>query len=119
MKDSDLPPQPEHRERLLNLSTGETVKTGDAIANALFESPSPEGIPHATVHVSPIGENWEVESQSGTLGQTESKVEAEDLALRLAREAGISKVAIHNSDGSVEKEIQVEPQLRKTEAAEP
>jgi len=40
------------------------------------------------LHVNPIGENWEVESESGTLGEAETKPEAEELATSLARESG-------------------------------
>jgi hypothetical protein len=55
------------------------------------------------LHVNPIGENWEVESESGTLGQAETKAEAEELATELAREMGAETVSVHTSDGLVEK----------------
>jgi hypothetical protein len=57
--------------------------------------------------VNPIGENWEVESEAGTLGQAETKLEAEELATSLAKEVGAEKVAVHTSDGLVEKDIRV------------
>jgi hypothetical protein len=56
-----------------------------------------------------------VESESGTLGQAETKPEAEMLAAELARQTGTEKVTVHTSDGTVEKEIAVEsaPARRK------
>lgn len=63
--------------------------------------------PQPALHVSPIGENWEVESESGTLGQADTKVEAEELATKLARDTGVEKITVHTSDGSEEKAIAV------------
>ena len=63
--------------------------------------------PKPSLHVNPIGGNWEVESEAGTLGQAETKSEAEELAATLAREVGANNVAVHTSDGLVEKDIPV------------
>ncbi len=60
-----------------------------------------------SLHVSQIGENWEVESTVGTLGQTQTKVEAEELAATLGREMGAVTITVHTADGQVEKEIQI------------
>ncbi len=57
------------------------------------------------VHVNPIGENWEVESDAGTLGQAETKEEAVELAKTLAKETGAPKVTVHESDGSIAQEM--------------
>lgn len=66
--------------------------------------------PQPSLHVSPIGGNWEVESESGTLGQATTKTEAEELATKLAREIGAEKVTVHTSDGSVEKDVAIPPE---------
>src|SRR5688572_28320857 len=104
MSDPNLPPPPQHREKLLDLSTGKTVSTGDVPPNAAntpeslttasapteaAESEQPADI---SMHVSPIGENWEVESEAATLGQADSKAEAEELAKALGEQMGADKV---------------------------
>jgi hypothetical protein len=66
--------------------------------------------PKKALHVSQVGENWEVESDSGTLGQAETQPEAVELAAELAAEAGAEKIEIHTSDGQVVKEIDVPPE---------
>lgn len=106
MNESSLPRQPEHREKLLDLSNGKVLKTGE-LGGENTTNTDGGWSAVSVIHVNPIGENWEVENQTGTLGQAESKAEAEELAIRLASDAGIGKVAIHGSDGIVEKEIQV------------
>jgi len=40
-----------------------------------------------SLHVNPVGENWEVESDAITLGQAETKSEAIELAEELASTA--------------------------------
>jgi|GEM_PF-6268094 len=105
MNESSLPPQPGPREKLIDSSTSKIVKSGGPAAQAATRPRSSGVTAASTVHVGPIGENWEVENEFGTLGQAESKDEAEELAVRLAQEAGAMKVAIHGSDGSVVKEI--------------
>ena len=119
MSDASTPPAPRHREKLLDLSTGKTVNTGEGRKEVSATTPAPSapdeteepGNSEASVHVSPIGENWEVESEVGTLGQAESKVEAEELAKTLAEEMGAGKVTVHTSEGAVEKEILLRPML--------
>jgi hypothetical protein len=61
-----------------------------------------------SLHVAPLGENWEVESDAATLGQAESKSEAIELAKELATVAEVPNVTIHTAGGSVEKHISVE-----------
>ena len=63
--------------------------------------------PSTSIHVSQVGENWEVESDGATLGQAETQPEAVDLARELARNLGIHSIQIHSSEGRVEKEIHV------------
>ena len=58
-----------------------------------------------TVHVNPTGENWEVESESGTLAQAETKAQAIDAAREAAPELGAERIVIHTGDGMVEREI--------------
>lgn len=111
MNNPAIPPHPQHREKLLDLSTGKTVNIGEGVLNLresatpLAEASAEAASPEAALHVSPIGENWEVESATGTLGQADSKAEAENLATELAVERGVAKIAVHGSDGAVEKEI--------------
>jgi hypothetical protein len=61
-----------------------------------------------SLHVSQVGENWEVESGVGTLGQAETKPEAEELATMLAEEIGAAEVEVHTADGMVEKTIHIQ-----------
>jgi hypothetical protein len=61
------------------------------------------------IHVSHIGENWEVEDDKATLGQAESQPEAIELAAELATEARADGIQVHASDGTVTKEIPVNP----------
>jgi hypothetical protein len=60
------------------------------------------------IHVNPLGENWEVESDAVTLGQAETKSEAIELAKELASTAKVSNISVHTSDGLVETEISVD-----------
>ena len=58
------------------------------------------------LHVSPTGENWEVEKESGaSVAQAETKEEAIEAAQEAASEEGASEIIIHTADGRVEKEI--------------
>ena len=61
-----------------------------------------------SLHVNPVGENWEVESDAITLGQAETKSEAIELAEELASTAEVSNIAVHSSDGLVESEISID-----------
>ncbi len=62
-----------------------------------------------SLHVSQIGENGEVESDSGALGQAGRKPEAEELAAALAGELGARSIESHIADGQVEKHIHLQP----------
>ena len=59
------------------------------------------------MHVSQIGENWEVEDQSQTLAQAETKEDAIDAAQDAAREMKADKIVVHTADGRIEVEIPV------------
>jgi hypothetical protein len=61
-----------------------------------------------SLHVNPVGENWEVESDAITLGQAETKSEAIELAKELASTAKVSNISVHTSDGLVETDISVD-----------
>jgi hypothetical protein len=75
------------------------------------------------IHLSQVGENWEVEDERATLGQTETQPEAIELAAELATESKAENIRIHTSDGRVEKEFQsilrLTPKKTKHEAASP
>jgi hypothetical protein len=78
-----------------------------------------------TLHISQTGANWEVEDQTQTLAQAESKAEAIEAAMEAALEhEDVEQIVVHTSDGAVEKSIPVrsksgEPaQSGKDEAAE-
>ena len=59
------------------------------------------------VHVNPTGENWEVESDAGTLAQAETREDAMEAARDVARQIGAKQIVVHTADGLVEKEIEV------------
>ena len=61
------------------------------------------------LHVNPVGENWEVGSDQGTLGQAETRPEAIEMAQELAVDAKASRIHLHTSEGHVEQEIDVAP----------
>ena len=61
-----------------------------------------------SLHVNPVGENWEVESDAITLGQAETKSEAIEWAKELASTAKVSNISVHTSDGLVETDISVD-----------
>jgi hypothetical protein len=59
------------------------------------------------LHVSQIGENWEVEDSAQTLAQAETKEEAIDAAKDAAHEKQAAKIVVHTSDGKIDTEIPV------------
>jgi hypothetical protein len=61
------------------------------------------------LHISQIGENWEVEDQSQTLAQAETKAEAIEVAMEVALDEKIEQIIVHTSDGAVETSIPVTP----------
>jgi len=61
-----------------------------------------------SLHVNPVGENWEVESDAITLSQAETKSEAIELAKELVSTAKVSNISVHTSDGLVETDISVD-----------
>jgi hypothetical protein len=95
---------PRHREKLLDLHTEKTVPTNPTRLNVVACTAPLQELAN-TVHVQPLGESWEVESESCTLGQADTKREAEELATELGKEIGAGKVAVHTADGQVEKSI--------------
>jgi hypothetical protein len=64
-----------------------------------------------SVHVNLTGENWEVESDTGTLAQTETREEAMEAAREVARQIGAARIVVHTSDGLIEKEIELLPNV--------
>jgi hypothetical protein len=64
--------------------------------------------PDKTIHVSPMGENWEVETVSGTVAQAETREEAMEAAREKAQEVQAESILVHTSDGSVQQEVTVE-----------
>jgi hypothetical protein len=61
------------------------------------------------LHVSQTGQNWEVEDQSQTIAQTETKEDAIDAAREAAAEKKVEKIVVHTADGRIEVEIPVRP----------
>lgn len=61
------------------------------------------------LHVNQTGENWEVENETGTLAQAETKQEAIEAARELASRMGAGKVIVHTADGLVESELSIDP----------
>lgn len=59
-----------------------------------------------TLHVNPVGANWEVESESSTLGQAETKPEAIELAKELAVDEAAEEISVHTADGTEEQRIE-------------
>ncbi len=64
-----------------------------------------------TLHVNPVGENWEVESEDKTLGQAETQPEAVELAQELAEEEKAELIEVHREDGTLAKEVTVSPKV--------
>lgn len=62
------------------------------------------------IHVMPLGDQWEIEAQSGTpLGHEVTRDGAIAMARRLAAEAGLTCVVLHDGDG-VTEEIPLSPE---------
>jgi nucleotide-binding universal stress UspA family protein len=62
------------------------------------------------IHVMPLGDQWEVEAQSGApLAHEDSRSEAIDTAKALARDHGVETVVVHEGDG-VTQQVTVDPQ---------
>jgi hypothetical protein len=59
------------------------------------------------LHVNPTGENWEVEDQTQTLAQAETKAEAIEAAMEVALDTQVEQILVHTSDGAVETTIPV------------
>ena len=59
--------------------------------------------PQDKIHVLPLGEDWEVEAQSGApIAHEETKEEAVALACEIARAEGVPTVIVHSGDGVTE-----------------
>lgn len=71
------------------------------------------------VHVNPTGENWEVESEAGTLAQAETKQEAIEAAHEAAKDVQASEIVVHTSDGMVEAHLPVKGPRGATEENTP
>ena len=71
------------------------------------------------LHVNQTGENWEVESESSTVAQAETKQEAIEAAQEAAQELKAESIVVHTSDGMVESELRVKPSPRAERQAEP
>ena len=53
------------------------------------------------IHVTPLGDHWEIEAQSGKpLAHEEDKCEAIKTAETLAQEQGIETIILHEGDGT-------------------
>ena len=61
------------------------------------------------LHINQTGENWEVESESSTVAQAETKQEAIEAAQEAAQELKAETIVVHTSDGMVESELRVPP----------
>ena len=59
------------------------------------------------LHVNQTGENWEVEDQTQTLAQAETKAEAIEAAMEVALDTQVEQILVHTSDGAVESTIPV------------
>lgn len=56
--------------------------------------------PEEKIHVIPLGEDWEVEAESGApLAHEDKKSSAVAVAVELAREEGIETVIVHDGHG--------------------
>jgi hypothetical protein len=61
--------------------------------------------PDKAIHVSPNGENWDVETETSTVAQTETREEAIEAARESAAETNAGSILVHNSDGSVQEQV--------------
>lgn len=78
--------------------------------------PQPLIMEHETdkIHVMPLGDQWEVEAQSGApLAHAPSRDEAVETARLLASEQGIPSIVLHDGDG-VTEEVSVPPTTLQT-----
>jgi hypothetical protein len=56
------------------------------------------------IHVISLGDDWEVESQSGVpLAHEDEKGDAVETARKLAQQRGVETVILHHGDGVTEK----------------
>jgi hypothetical protein len=56
------------------------------------------------IHVTPLGDHWEIEAQSGKpLAHEDDKCEAVKTAKTLAQEQGIETVIVHEGNGMTEQ----------------
>ena len=107
MIDPSTPSQPRHREKLLDLKTGESVSTGGPLLSLSELTTRPEGEERPSVAVHPVGEKWAVESDGITLEQAATQQEAEELGAEVAKDIGADRVAVLSAEGAVEKEVKV------------
>lgn len=59
------------------------------------------------LHISQTGENWEVENESQTLAQAETKSEAIEAAMEVALDDDVEQIVVHTADGAVEHSIAI------------
>ena len=61
--------------------------------------------PEKAIHVSPNGESWDVETETSTLAQTETRDQAIEAARESAAETNAASILVHNSDGSIREQV--------------
>jgi hypothetical protein len=67
------------------------------------------------IHVTPLGDHWEIEAQSGKpLAHEQDKCEAIKTAETLAQEQGIETIILHEGDGTT---AEVAPTVKKPSAS--
>ena len=64
------------------------------------------------LHISQTGEHWEVEDQSQTLAQAETKSEAIEAAMEVALEGNVERILVHTADGAIETAIPISPKAQ-------
>ena len=65
--------------------------------------PTPESMDQKAdkIHITPLGDHWEIEAESGkTFAHEEDKCEAVKTAEILAQEQGVQSVILHEGDGT-------------------
>jgi predicted TIM-barrel fold metal-dependent hydrolase len=72
--------------------------------------------PEKTIHVSPNGESWDVETETSSVAQTETREQAIEAARENAAETNASSIVVHNSDGSIQEQVSLP--VVKNETAE-
>lgn len=70
------------------------------------------------LHVNQAGENWEVETETTSVAQTETKEEAIQAAQEAAAELHAELIVVHTSDGRVESELPVKHPEKEKPAGE-